>query len=265
MKKWIVAASIAFIAVIIVVVIGIFNLGNLIKGAVNSKGSEITGTELRVGDVDIALFTGRVRIQDFLLGNPAGYETPYALSVKAIEVDVDEKSLAGDTVVIDRIEVIAPDIVFEKSRRGDNFKALLRNVQKATGSTKASSASSAEGRDKKLLIREFVLRAGKVKLAVKGLQGRELTATLPEIRLQDIGGDQKGVSPAVAAMEVFGALYAKMTSSEMKVSLQKGLSGLPGDASETGAAAGGELGAARDRAVKEVESVKDAFGGLSGK
>lgn len=172
MKKWFVAAGVMIIALLVMVAVGVFKLGPIIKQAINSQGPGVTGTDLHVGNVDVALFSGRASIEAFFLGNPEGFETPYAISVKTINVDIDEKSLTGDTVIIDRIEVVAPRIIFEKNRGSDNFKALLGNVQRASAGAE-KKAEKAEAGSKKLLIRELILRDGKVNLAIKGLKGEK--------------------------------------------------------------------------------------------
>lgn len=264
MKKWLVAAGLVIVALVVLMVVGVSQLGPIIKKAVNSQGPGVTGTDLHVGNVDVALFSGRARIEDFFLGNPEGFETPYAVSAKTIKVDIDKKSLTGDTVIIDRIEVVAPSIIFEKGRGSDNFKALLNNVQRSsTGAEK--KAGKADAGSKKLLIRELILRDGKVNLAIKGLKGKNLTASLPEIRLQNIGQQQGGASPAQAAREVFAALYGKISSKDMKDVLQDNLSGMKGQASGLKTGAEKELGTVEEQTVQSVNETKESLKGLLGK
>jgi uncharacterized protein involved in outer membrane biogenesis len=263
-KKWFWAAGAVIAVLVVLVAVGVSSLGPIIKKAVNSQGPAITGTSLQVGDVDIALLSGRASLQDFLIGNPEGFDSPYAVSVKAVKVDLDEKSLTKDTIVIDRIEVVAPRIIFEKTGRSDNFKALLRNVKKSVGGADTSKKQTSDESGKKLLIREFVVRDGEVKLAVKGLKGKEIRAALPEIRLQNIGQGQGGVTPAQAAKQIFTALYGKMTSGEMTAALQKSLSDLQGELPDVKGTAEKELGTAKERAAQGVESAKESFKGLFG-
>jgi hypothetical protein len=45
-----------------------------------------------------------------------------AMRVKSIQVNIDEKSLASDKIIIDRIEAAAPEITHEKIRGTDNFQ-----------------------------------------------------------------------------------------------------------------------------------------------
>lgn len=265
MKKWFVAVGVVLAALVVLVVVGVSKIGPIIKQAVNSKGPEITGTDLHVGAVDIALLTGRASLEDFFLGNPKGFDSPYAVSVKAIKVDLNEKSLTKDTVIVDRIEVIAPHIIFEKSRKGDNFKALLRNMQRSVGSGTESQGQSSAQSGKKLVVKEFILRDGKVNLSIQGLKGKELSATLPEIRLQNIGQQQGGVTPAQAAKEIFAALYGQMTSTDMTAALKSSLPNLSVEVPDVGAEVAGELDAAKKQTTQGIEDAKKSFKDLLGK
>lgn len=268
MKKWLIAAGVLVVALVVLIVVGVSNLGPIIKEAVNTRGPRITGTVLEVGDVDISPFSGRASLQDFLLGNPTGFDAPYAVSVGTIKVDVDEKSLTGDTIIIDSIEVVAPRITFEQSRSGDNFKALLRNVRQSAGSGGQSAGQGSEEGGKKLLIRDFLVRDGQVKLAVqglkgvKGLEGREISATLPEIHLRDIGGQQGGATPAQVAREIVAALYGKVTSTEVQAALRQKLSEFDIEVPDVQAEAGKAVESAREKAAEEAQSAGEKLKGL---
>ena len=54
MKKWILIGGGAFVVIVaVVIVLGVSNLGPMIKSAVNTFGPEITKTEVKLGDVGI--------------------------------------------------------------------------------------------------------------------------------------------------------------------------------------------------------------------
>ena len=91
---------------VIVLVVGLSNLGPVIKSAVNTYGPEITKTDVRLGDVKVSLFSAEAQLKDFYLGNPKGFKSPQAMKVRSIKMDVNEKSITTDTIVVDRIEVV---------------------------------------------------------------------------------------------------------------------------------------------------------------
>ena len=216
MKKWIlIALSVVIVIIIIFMVAGLSNLGPLIKNAINTYGPKITKTEVRLGDVGISLLSAEVKLKDFYLGNPKGYASPYALQVGAIYLDAQERSLTGKTIVIDKIELVRPDIVYEKGRGRDNFQKIISNMKAGGGNTPSSGKQSGEeSGGKKIVINEFIVRDAEVKLAMSMTGNKDINAkaTVPNIHLRDIGKEEGGITPAAAFQHVLTALYGTITS-----------------------------------------------------
>jgi uncharacterized protein involved in outer membrane biogenesis len=251
MKKWILIGGCAVVVIVIVIVVlGLSNLGPIIKRAVNTYGPEITKTEVRLGDVDISLFSGQAELKDFLLGNPKGFKSPQAMKVRSIFAKVDKKSLTGNTIIIDRIEVVGPDITYDKVGGTDNFQTILNNVKQSEEKGKPSEEKTAkpekEEGGKKLLIRDFIIREGKVNLAVSTPLGEKtVSASLPDIHLKDLGKEGGGASPGKIFEEVFAALHEKITSPVVSDMLNKELKGM-----------GTSLEAVGGTATKQLETLK---------
>jgi uncharacterized protein involved in outer membrane biogenesis len=232
---------------------GLSNLGPIIKKAVNTYGPEITKTEVRLDDVGISIFSGEAKLKNFYLGNPKGFKSPQAMNVRAIYVDVNERSITGDTIIIDRIEVVGPEINYEKKRGTDNFKSILNNVQSTANTGKSSKKQpSKEGEGKKLLIRNFIVRDGKVDMAMAlpGDSSVTASASLPDIHLKDVGQKQGGASPEEVFKEVFAALYAKIASPAVTATLNKELKALTSSAGKMTEDNAKELGKTVDETVK---------------
>jgi uncharacterized protein involved in outer membrane biogenesis len=275
MKKWIlIGGGVIVLIVIAGIILLASNLGPMIKTAVNTYGPDITKTDVRLGEVGISLFSAQAEIKDFLLGNPRGFNSPHAIKVGSIIVDVDEKSLTGDTIIIDRIEVVAPDISYEKSGRSDNFQTILSNVNKTIGTAekKAGKKSGEKEPGKKLLIRDFVVKDGQVNLSMALLAGQTISANLPDIHLKNIGNKKGGASPAEAFDEIFKALYAQINSPAVTKSLDQGLKaiGKSLDAIAKDPVKGieqtqKELETVGKGAEKDVKAITDTVKGLFGK
>jgi uncharacterized protein involved in outer membrane biogenesis len=260
-KMWLIIAAVVVVIGIALILFGLSKIGPLIKAAVNTYGPPITKTELRLGDVGVSIFSGDAKLKDFFLGNPKGFNAPQAMKVGSIFVNVDEKSLTSNTIVIDKIEVLRPEITYEKTRTTDNFQTILNNVKSATGPGATTKKPAEEkGGGKKLLIRDFILKEGKVNLTMTGLAGKTVNATLPDIHLKDIGKSKGGGSPAEIFSEVFAALHKQITSPEVTDALMKslkemglsaeGLSGEAGKAAES--AVEKELGAETTKKLKGI-------------
>ena len=265
MKKLIlIGCALVVVAVAAVVFFGISNLGPIIKQAVNSYGPKITQTDVRLGDAGVALFSGEVKLKDFLLGNPQGFKSPQAMKVGSVYVNLDETTLTGNPVVIDKIEVVAPEITYERAGKDDNFSALLRNVKQGSkagssgGTAPPSGGDAGAGEGKKLRIRSLVIKDGRVNLTAKVLAGQMITAELPYMELKDIGGQKEGVTPARAFDLILAALYQQIQSPDVTATLNKGLK-------EMGVTVKGiSVKGLDDQSKKKVEEVKGRLEGLLG-
>jgi hypothetical protein len=122
MKKLIIAAGMLTTAFIITAVILVVRLDSLITMAINTYGPEITGTEVRTGDVRVSFLSGEATVKNFLLGDPKGFRSAHAMKAASISVDLELGSLLGDTIVVKRIEVVQPDVIYEKRGGTDNLK-----------------------------------------------------------------------------------------------------------------------------------------------
>jgi uncharacterized protein involved in outer membrane biogenesis len=215
MKKFIIIGVIvaAFLAAAFII-ITLSNLGPIIKRAVNTYGPEMTKTEVRLGDVGVSLIAGTATMKDFHLGNPDGFTSKEALAVPSISVAFDRASLTQETLVIEKIELLRPIIIFEKRGRTDNFKTITENIGRSGGERDTTARGKDQGNRKgtKLLIREFIIRDGQLTVLVPGPSGRTLNATLPDIHLTNIGADRSGAAPPEIFGQIFGALYGKIIS-----------------------------------------------------
>ena len=184
------------------------------------------------------------------------------MKVGSIYVDVDQGSITKDPIIINRIEVVGPEITYEKRGKTDNFQSILNNVQKNVPKGESAKKEPAkEGPGKQRIINDLIIKNGKVNLAVEmpgGVLGdQEIKADLPDIHLKDIGKKKGGASAAEVAKEIFAALYGKIQSPAVMGALSdqlKKLSGVGMD--EIGKAAKGAAGIAED-AGKEAEGVAD--------
>ncbi|MBM4309913.1 MAG: AsmA family protein [Deltaproteobacteria bacterium] len=253
MKKVMIIGLLLIVFIAGVLVFGASKLGPLIKTAVNTYGPQLTKTELRLGDVSISLLSGTAELRDFFLGNPQGFASPEAVRVGSISIDIDKKSIAGDTIIIHSIEVIAPAITYEKKRGTDNFQAIANNV--SSGSSRPRPAKDSAKQEQKsepgknILIENFILKQGTVTLAASLAGGTVISATLPDIHLKNIGG--QGASPQQVFAEILMALHQQVTSATVTDVLNQRLKELEKNL-------GGSL-------RQQADSVKDTVKGIFGK
>ncbi|MBW2673721.1 MAG: hypothetical protein JRD89_09970 [Deltaproteobacteria bacterium] len=263
-----------FIGGVIIIIAGLLvavflNLSSIIKTAVNIYGPDITKTEVRLADVDVSLLSGRAEIKGLYFGNPGGFRSPEALAVESISVDVDEKSLISNPIIIEKIEVIAPEITYEKKGGTDNLQTILNNIKEKAGVEKGSEEKTGgkvngkKDEGKKIIIRDVTIRDGKVILAVSMLGGSEITVALPDIHLADIGKKKGGASPAEAAGEIFAALYEKITAPDTMRALDGQIEKLESVLDETKKAVG-QAKAVGKETEQRARALRDKIKGILG-
>jgi hypothetical protein len=246
-RKLILAGALVLVTVVVLLVVGLASLGPLIKKAVNTYGPELTKTDVHLGDVNVSLLSGKATLRDLFVGSPKGFSVPQTLKIGSILVALDEKSLAKDTIIIDRIEVLRPEITYEKAHGTDNLRTILNNLTSARGSAEPTKKEPTKGPGKKLIIKDFIARDAKVDLVIPGSGGRSATATLSEIHLKDLGKGSSGGSPGEVFAEIFSKIYQSVTSPAVTDVLNRELKSVEGTTQSV------------------TESVKKEAGGLTEK
>ncbi len=267
-KKIVIIVCVLVIVVAAVVFLGVWKLGPVIKLAVNTYGPQITKTDVSVSDVGVSILKGQVKLKGFVLGNPKGFKAPHAFRVNLIYVDVDEKSFTGDTIVIEQIEVVAPEINYEKTLKSDNIQKLMENIKGANTSTAKSSKEKTDdvkgengSGEKKIIIRDFYLKGAKVNLTASVLGQQTVSAKIPEIHLKDLGKDQGGITPEKAFSKIFAAVYKELSSPEITRALTQGLKDLGDNAKKQLEKAGEDLKTAAEAdARQKVEDLQKDLG-----
>ncbi len=181
------------------------NLDGLVKNAIEEYGSAMTQSRVTVREVLIQPADGRGVIRGLVIGNPAGFQASHALKVEEIEIAIDLASLAGQVAIIRRIAIVAPDVIYEKGATQTNFDALQKNI--------AAYLGPGDGKGgKKLIVDELVVRNAKAQASAAFLQGKTMSAPLPDITLRDIGKAKGGVTPGELGGEIVKALRARLSA-----------------------------------------------------
>lgn len=247
--------GIVIVIIVLLVLVLLKNLGTLIKTAVNLYGPGITKTDVRLGNVEGSLFHARAELIDFYIGNPVGFASKQAMKVGSILVSINKSSLTSDIIIIDSIELISPEITYEKSNASDNFKTILNNIKESADADRELSRepSGETKKEKKIFIRNFVVKDGKVNLVMSLLGTKTISAPLPDIHLKDLGRERSGSSPSEIFNDIFLALYEKITGPIVIDIFNKGLKSM-----------GANLDMIGERARKGIEVAVDKFKGLLG-
>lgn len=182
------------------------NLDRLVQQAITRYGSEIIGAPVTLAAARLETTNGRGELRGLRIGNPAGFKTPYAVQADHIELELDLSTLASDVVVIRKIAVIAPDVIYEKGERQTNFDALQAQIAKAVG----PSANAGPGT--KLIVQELLVRNARAQASAAFMGGKTVSVTLPDLLMRDLGKAEGGLTPAQLGQRIAGAMEKRLTA-----------------------------------------------------
>jgi hypothetical protein len=252
--------------VVIVVAAAVFllisNLDAIVKAAMEKYGSEATGSAVTVASVQISLREGRGSIGGLSIGNPPGFSTPAALDLEDITVEIDTGSVTGDPVVIRKISVSSPRIMYEIDESGRaNIKEIMRNLERLTrpGAPVEPGEQEEAGEGKKLIIRDLIIEGGKVDARVAAFPEKPFSADLPRLHLANVGG-QGGATPSELARQILRPLMSRAA----QAAAQTGAAAYLGKSAEDARRmleekAKERLGTAGEEAAKEAEGTLKKF------
>lgn len=178
-------------------------LGRLVKLAIENFGPDMIQAEVRVSSVNISTTDGQGKLSGLKLGNPRGFQTDHALKADTIELVIEPASIAQDVIVIHKVLIDAPNIIYEKGGSGSNFDVIQRNVEAYMGAG-GKKEKDDKGEGKKMIIDTFILRNAKVSYSGK------LDLSLPDIELHNIGKKSGGATSAQVTKAIITELNARL-------------------------------------------------------
>lgn len=199
MKKRIVKIALVLGIILVVGLVAAFlSLNHLVKTGVETVGPLITKTEVKLEGANLSPFSGRGELRGLFVGNPEGFKTPSAISVKGIKVNLKVKSVFSDVVHVESVEIDSPQVTFEGRIGGSNLKKLLENISAVAASDDSREASKKQPTEggKKIKVDLITIKNARVNLSVTGMGGKAASVGLAEIQLKNVGIDENGVSTA---------------------------------------------------------------------
>jgi hypothetical protein len=146
-------------------------------------------------------------------------------------LSVDKETLLKDPIVVNSIVIRDPQLALIGTPGGTNLQEIMRNI-KSYGTSKEKSATpspsaspSAKNSDsKKFIVKSVVISGAKVDV-VLGAFGQSVNQalTLPEIRLQNLGSDGKGLSASQISEQIFTPLINAAIDEGIKAATKQGL------------------------------------------
>ena len=166
-------------------------LDGVVASTIERYGSAVTGTDVDVGGVDLALTSGRADLAGLTIDNPRGYETDYAVHIGHARVALDVGSLAGDVPVIEELTLEGALINAEQRDAASNLTDIQHHVSE-------SPSGPLRGEPGRIVIERFRLRNARVLLTSEHLSEPE-ELPLRDIVVTDVGSATGGATYAQAA------------------------------------------------------------------
>ena len=246
MKRILLIVGGLVIVLVVAAVIFLFTgLGAAIKAVVEGVGSRATQSDVHLASADVSLTSGEGVLKGLVVGNPKGFSTPSAIELGEIRVKLDTSTVTSDVVVIKEIVIDGPSLTYEVGPGGSNIGVIQDNVAAFGGGTEKQSpgggaasagtqkpAKQTKAEGTKLIIESLVIKNGHVGVSASFLGGKALGASLPEIRLHDIGKASGGATTAEVAKQVLDALthgaldaVSGLNLDGLKAGVEKGVGG----------------------------------------
>ena len=209
-KKCLKITGIVFGVLILLLIILLLSLPFIIKNAIYHAGPMITGVPMEIKHISFNPFEGTLTINDFIVGNPQGYSSPYAVKLGHLHVDVGMSTLFSKKLLLERIEVRGVELNYETSVLKTNIGEIQDHVNKLAGdnSQKTQEEQAAEG--KPLQIDYLELKDITAWVIVKGTKAQAPLMVAP-ITMTKLGTGENGVSSVMVINDVLVSMVTGVT------------------------------------------------------
>ncbi len=210
MKQKLIIAVIAVLIVITALFLYLYNnLDSIVKNGIERFGTDVCGTKVSVGAVDISLKSGRGTIRDLRVANPDGFSHDPAVALGDATVVLDIGSINRDPIVITEIRVRAPVVSAEADEKlGTNISTIRAHVQQYQARAAKPAGKQDAGFEKRIAIRSLVIEEGTLKADATRIGREKGEWSMPSIELSNLGGE-RGVRPEAMAKVISVALFTR--------------------------------------------------------
>lgn len=221
-----------FILLFVAVYFCMPSLETIVKDVVHKYGSQITGTDVSLGGIDLKLSEGSAAVKGIKIGNPKGYQSKNLFYLKELGVKLDISSLTGDTIIIESITINNPEITYEmKTLKQSNVSEILDNIKKNTASAESQDKSTPKEEtkkdtdsagSKKVIIKTLTVADGKVSAILgSGSVKAPINVALPKIEMKNIGQEkQSGESIPVILSKVITKILQTASQTVVSANLE---------------------------------------------
>jgi hypothetical protein len=183
-----------FVTVAIIVILFLiltFSLDQIVKSGIETFGSEMTGTPVRVESVSISPISGEGTISGFTIANPEDFEGESMMRIGELSISLDVMSLLSDEILIHEIIVRESGFYVEQSVNGNNVLQIMDNID-ATAENETSES--------KMIIERFYMENAEIYVGSTVGEDVEASYIIESLEVTDIGreGDNADAIQTIA-------------------------------------------------------------------
>jgi len=262
MKKILIGIGVLLVIIIGISVYVLSSLDGIVKGAIETYGSEATQTQVSVANVKIKVKSGEGTIRGLRVANPKGFSDPNIFELGTISTKINTDTVMKNPIIIDKVMIHSPAIFYEINKSGVSNMDVLKGNLGQTGGTSKSANKGGKGEQLKMIIRKLVVEGGKARVRIAALGNKEQNVTIPRIQLTDVGKKSGGATAAEVARILGKHLVKNVKGSVARIGVQQYL-GKSADMFKKGAL-GKIKGAVGGTAGGATKGVGGALKGLLG-
>jgi len=176
-------------------------IDGIVEKAIETHGSEVSGTAVEVASVDFSFKEGRGTIRGITIANPPGFPPGDAFSLGEVTLRLDLSSMREDPFVVEEAVIREPVVrTVVSSSGGTNIGAIAKHIRESIppGEEKAERK---KGEAPRIAVRSFIFEEGRVDADTTAVGGDRKSVDLPPLRLRNLGGT-RGAAPGVLGGEI---------------------------------------------------------------
>ena len=194
---------------LLIVAIGVFVIMNsaaLLERAIESYGSDYLGAPVEVAGANVSLTEGSAGINGLVIGNPPGFSGPPAFRLDNISITLNTDELSSELIALREVTVDGANVAALVKGRQSNLQAIMDHLNARIGATEEDPAAESEV---KLAIDRFAFTNAQASVESDVLG--QATVDVPDINLEDIGGESGGATVGEVLRQVLEPVVRAVT------------------------------------------------------
>jgi len=242
MKKLLIITGVVVALAVIAFFALEFFLGRVVTAGVNKYAPQVTQTTVTLASARISPLNGHGTLTHLVVGNPKGWSENNLCSLGKVHLSVAPFSIFGDHIVINEIDIDAPEFNYETKIIASNIKDFANNIETVMGSGQAAPVKTVGGKPIKFEVKKFRLQNAKVRV---GVAGKVMLLSMPAVEFTDLGTKEGGITADQLVVAVMNKIIPQVVATTVQ--------------------AAGEIGATSGASAAEgVKNVGKAIQGLFG-